>query len=243
MQQMQSADFWSSPARFTVLGLAEYMDRVEAGLDTAGSLLGRLRGRRERVPEDLVGRLAQQLYLLDAACRVLAEGEPRDAFLEVRACTEAGADAETSARFARQVAGMYRRWAEKRRMRFDVLAERETEADYRLLAAVSGYGAHRILRPDAGQHVLETPQDEKSSFNRARALVRVAPQPDEPAGRGPDALLRQAEHALAAAGDAAPQTIVRRYREEPSPLVRDSARGWRTGRLERVLGGDFDLIT
>ncbi len=36
--------------------------------------------------------------------------------------------------------------------------------------------------------------------------------------------------------------IVRRYREEPSPLVRDSARGWRTGRLERVLDGDFDLM-
>jgi ATP-dependent Clp protease ATP-binding subunit ClpC len=56
------------------------------------------------------------------------------------------------------------------------------------------------------------------------------------------ALRTQAARALAA--DAAPpQSIVRRYREEPSPLVRDSARGWRTGRLERVLDGDFDLIT
>jgi hypothetical protein len=36
---------------------------------------------------------------------------------------------------------------------------------------------------------------------------------------------------------------VRRYREQPSPLVRDSARGWRSGRLDRVLDGDFDLIT
>jgi hypothetical protein len=36
-------------------------------------------------------------------------------------------------------------------------------------------------------------------------------------------------------------TIVRRYRENP-PLVRDAAAGWRTGRLELVLGGDFDLI-
>ncbi|HEV2861299.1 MAG TPA: AAA family ATPase [Pyrinomonadaceae bacterium] len=242
MEQMQSADFWSSPSRFTVLGLAEYMDRVEAGLDTAGSLLARLRGQRKRLPHDLVGRLAQQLYLLDAACRVLAEGRPRDAFLEVRAGTDAGADAETSARFARRVAEMYRRWAEKRRMRLDVLDERDGDADYRLLAAVSGYGAHHILSGEAGLHVLETPQDDKS-FNRARALVRVAPQPDEPAGRGPDALLRQAEGALAAAGESAPQTTVRRYREEPSPLVRDSARGWRTGRLERVLGGDFDLIT
>jgi len=255
MQQMQSADFWSSPARFTVLGLAEYMDRVEAGLDTAGSLLGRLRGRRGRLPQDLVGRLAEQLYLLDAACRALADGAPRDAFLQVRASREHGADAVGGARFARQVAQMYRRWAEKRRMRFEVLSETDGAgggddggngdsggADYQLLAAVSGYGAHRILCGEAGLHVLETPQDDKS-FNRAHVLVRVAPQPDEPAGRGPEALLRQAEAALSAHADAGAQSIVRRYREEPSPLVRDSARGWRTGRLERVLGGDFDLIT
>ncbi|MGI9523308.1 MAG: hypothetical protein ACR2PG_16870 [Hyphomicrobiaceae bacterium] len=32
------------------------------------------------------------------------------------------------------------------------------------------------------------------------------------------------------------------YREAPSPLVRDLARGWRTGRVDLVLGGDFDLI-
>jgi ATP-dependent Clp protease ATP-binding subunit ClpC len=89
--------------------------------------------------------------------------------------------------------------------------------------------------------VLETPQDDKS-FNRVRATVRVVGQPDEPAGRGPEALRTQAAHALASE-PAAPQQIVRRYREEPSPLVRDSARGWRTGRLERVLDGDFDLIT
>ena len=30
--------------------------------------------------------------------------------------------------------------------------------------------------------------------------------------------------------------------EAPSPLVRDTERGWRTGRLDRVLGGHFDLI-
>ena len=45
-------------------------------------------------------------------------------------------------------------------------------------------------------------------------------------------------------GDGAGTTleIVRRYREEPSPLARDRVRGWRTGRLDRVLAGDFDLI-
>ena len=38
------------------------------------------------------------------------------------------------------------------------------------------------------------------------------------------------------------RTIVRRYRERPTPLVRDAVRGWRTGRLDLVLAGGFDLI-
>ena len=36
--------------------------------------------------------------------------------------------------------------------------------------------------------------------------------------------------------------VVRRYRLQPDPLVRDTARGYRTGRVERVLAGDFDLF-
>src|SRR5205085_10815566 len=107
LQEIQSADFWNSPERFSVLGAIEYMDRLEAGLDTAGSLLARLRGDRRRLPPDLVGRVAQQLYLLDSACRGLSEGEPRDAFLLVSAGTEPGTDRPTSDRFARQLARMY----------------------------------------------------------------------------------------------------------------------------------------
>jgi ATP-dependent Clp protease ATP-binding subunit ClpC len=37
--------------------------------------------------------------------------------------------------------------------------------------------------------------------------------------------------------------IVRRYREGPAPIVRDVAAGWRSGRLDAVLGGDFDLLS
>jgi ATP-dependent Clp protease ATP-binding subunit ClpC len=116
--------------------------------------------------------------------------------------------------------------------------------EYRALLAVSGYGAYTILLPESGTHVFETAQEEKP-FNRTRALVRVVGQPDEPAGRGREALRQQAERALSEESPAANAgaAVVRRYREEPSPLVRDTARGWRTGRLERVLEGDFDLIT
>src|SRR5205085_10852896 len=117
LREMQSADFWSAPERFSVLGAVEYMDRIEAGLDTAGSLLARLRGDRKRLPPDLVARLAEQLYLLDSACRGMAEGEPRDAFLLVSVVREPGADRAHSEEFARTLVRMYRRWAERRRMR------------------------------------------------------------------------------------------------------------------------------
>jgi ATP-dependent Clp protease ATP-binding subunit ClpC len=256
LHEMQTGDFWGSPARFSVLGAIEYMDRVEAGLDTAGSLLARLRGDRRRLPPDLVGRVAQQLYLLDSACRGLREGHPRDAFLLVTAAREPGTDRARSEAFAQRLAQMYKRWAERRRMRFELLEDADDSrsnngggasaaGEYRALIAVSGYGAYTILLPESGTHVFETAQEEKP-FNRTRASVRVIGQPDEPAGHGANALRQQAERSLSeetSSSTSNAAAVVRRYREEPSPLVRDTARGWRTGRLERVLKGDFDLIT
>lgn len=255
LARMQSADFWNSSERFSVLGAIEYMDRIEAGLDTARSILARLRGDRRRLPPDLVGRVAQQLYLLDSACRGLREGQPRDAFVLVTAAREPGTDRARSELFARRLVQMYKRWAERRRMRFELFEEdndsrnngggasSNPSGEYRALLAVSGYGAYTILLPESGTHVFETAQDEKP-FRPTRATVRVVGQPDEPAGHGPNALRQQAEHSLSEdSATANTPAVVRRYREEPSPLVRDLARGWRTGRLERVLEGDFDLIT
>ena len=67
--QTSAPGFWDSPNRFAVLGLAEYMDRIEAGLDTAGSLLSRLTNGAQRsndrqtfLPE-LVFRVAQRSTL------------------------------------------------------------------------------------------------------------------------------------------------------------------------------------
>jgi hypothetical protein len=79
----------------------------------------------------------------------------------------------------------------------------------------------------------------KGGFDRCTARVRVVAQPVEPrpAGRS------EAQFADLCLGSASPSTtIVRRYREAPSPLVRDALAGWRTGRLDQVLSGDFDLM-
>jgi ATP-dependent Clp protease ATP-binding subunit ClpC len=113
---------------------------------------------------------------------------------------------------------MYRAWARERGMTFDVVSEGAGNRGFNLRATVGGFAALQILRTEAGLHVLEVP-DGKGGFSRRR--VRVAVEPEE-------------EGTLA--------RIVRRYRERPTPLVRDAIRGWRTGRLDLVLAGGFDLI-
>jgi ATP-dependent Clp protease ATP-binding subunit ClpC len=230
LARMAEPAFWDDPARFATLGRVEHMDRMEAALETAASLLDRLAGNgaRSGYPPNLIGRLARQLYLLREAFAAHEAGEPRDAFLLV----EAGEGEEA----ARRIGAMYRAWAEARRMRVAVLEEPEG-ARHRLLLAVSGFGAYRLLRSETGLHVLE--REGETGRTRSTARVRVAPQEDRGAGDA-EALRRQAAEAL---GEVGPLDLVRRYRDGPSPLVRDAVRGWRTGRLERVLGGDFDLIT
>ncbi len=84
-------------------------------------------------------------------------------------------------------------------------------------------------------HVLEADDNE---LPRLTARVRVAAAP---AGE-----LRQdtAGRELKRALDAVPvsSAVVRRYKGGTSPLVRDAKRGWRSGKFEAVMGGDFDLV-
>lgn len=242
LQEMASPDFWKSPARFEALGHAEYVDRIEAGVRRSGSLLQRVMGssKRDRYPRDLVQRLAQQLYLLDVACRDALAHKPREAFLRVEALRGAGIAPEESDALAFRLARMYRQWASLRGMHVEVLEDGHSDAGYRFSMAVSGYGAHSILANESGLHVFERPEAPSGhGFVRHQARVRVVPQPAEPS-EGPDALRRAADTAFA---HAAPErTIVRRYRELPAPLVRDGVRGWRSGRVDLVFDGHFDVI-
>ncbi|MFN8007558.1 MAG: PCRF domain-containing protein [Terriglobia bacterium] len=240
---ISSPDFWNSAERFVVLGKVEYLDRIESGFESAGSLLRRLAGNRAHYPRDLVQRLAQQLYLLDRASSSLKAQEPSDTFLLIQAGRDSGETAVLTDDFARRLGGMYRTWAKKRHMQTQVLEESagDGKTPYRLLLALSGFAAFAILRLEDGLHVLEIPDPGDKSFKRYRVQVRILPQPHNPAGPGSEALRRQALETYDTAGS--PNlNIVRRYRELPSPLVRDSVRGWRTGRLDRVFEGDFDLI-
>jgi ATP-dependent Clp protease ATP-binding subunit ClpC len=180
-------------------------------------------------------RLAEQLFLLRAAYDSFDEGEPRDALLLIEGGQASRVSGEESVRLFQAIVAMYQRWASTRRMHQQLLAD----GTQRVIMAISGFRAYRILIHETGLHVWEIPTSDHSSA-RYQVTVRVAPQPDEP--RYDDRSRReQAEHILANM-EQHTLSAVRRYRETPSPLVRDKVDGWRTGRLDRVLDGDFDLL-
>ncbi len=214
--------FWDAADRAT-LGTIELLDRIEAAFGTARRLGARL--ERRAGGADVVRLVAERLYLLDAALDALEADEAPDALVRVRS-SPSSVDPTAAAAFADEVRTMYRRWASLRGMRLH-------ELDAGL--GVAGLGAYRILRREAGLHVLELPGEHRT-FARIAAHVLVSPWP---------VAATVEEVAASAAADAVEDTgeirVVRRYRREPSPLVRDS-RGWRTGRIDDVLGGAFDLL-
>ena len=164
------------------------------------------------------------------------ETAPIEVALVVEPAFERPSDNEATRRWCVQLLGMYRAWAGNRHMQLAQIASGGPPRDLPWLL-ISGFGAHRLLAQEVGLHVLEL-ADEKSSSGRAAARVRlaIAPLGDLPADEFRSALIE------ALARGPQPHAVVRRYRSEPSPLVRNMNGSWRTGKLDAVLRGDFDLI-
>jgi ATP-dependent Clp protease ATP-binding subunit ClpC len=221
---MAEAGFWERDDRDSVLAFVEYVDRLEAAWRTGERLSGRLeRGNGARPARQTIGIVAQRLHVLEQALAGLARGEATDALVHVRAARPE----ERAVAFAAELVRMYEGWARARGMHVERVPGEEG-----VTFAVGGLGAYTILAPESGIHVLEEPRGERG-VRRIQVRVVVAPRPF--GGDGPDG-----PEALERAGRQL--RIVRRYRREPSPLVRDAVRGWRTGKLERVLAGDFDVV-
>lgn len=246
LDRQREEGFWSSPERFSVFGLIEQIDRVEAGVRSVAKLFTRLRGvpssGRTRFAAEHTGRLAQRLFVLETAVADVEESRPLDAFLSVEPLDGGDAPRGATAEFFGKLVAMYRSWCQHRGMKAEVLVNDDGGGKSpRFIMAVSGLAAHSLLAAEDGLHVLEEPARAGRGFERVQVRVRVAPQPDVPAD-GERGLREQAYVALEAPPAAPALQIVRRYRFRPSPLVRDAVRGFRTGRIDRVLAGDFDLL-
>lgn len=237
---MSAKHFWDSPERFKTLGEIEYMDRIESGLNTAESLIARI--ERNSLPPNLIARLAQQLYLISEAHKSFIAESPQDAFVKIETKPKSTAQRDALNAFALDLKQMYVRWAEKRLMKYEILFESliDNVQDYVCILAVSGFAAYAILESEAGLHVMES-QDKDKKLLRHNVRVSVAPQPPTPEHDGA-AMLFEAKTLFK---DETEKTrkIVRRYQTQPTPLVRDNVRKWRTGRLDRVLDGNFDVMS
>ncbi|MEO7402888.1 MAG: hypothetical protein ABIU95_04390, partial [Burkholderiales bacterium] len=233
LERMNVAGFWDEPERFGVIDRIERIDRIEAGATTTRSLADRLAKRRGAASSQVAANLAEQLYLIEAAIMDLDMGRSSDVYLALEPVA-GDAQARDTGQWIRRLSSMYQQWAKRRRMRCTVL----TSIEPPFVLAIAGLGAHCLLEREAGLHVFETPE-ENGGYARSTVRVRIALQPVTP--KPP----QQAEldyASIALVLDASVPAVVRRYRERPSPLVRDAVGGWRTGRLNQVLGGDFDLM-
>ncbi len=235
--KMQEEGFWSDPARKAVLARVALMDRVKAAAGTAESFHGRLvrgSGKSGKHSRELIARLALQIHLINEGIKDVFEAAPIEVALKVERALDS--DRVGGQDWCAALIGMYKGWAAARHMQLSELNASPRSAGMPILL-MSGFGAHRTLARERGLHVLEIPEGEKT-YDRFTARVRVATVPleDLPAHK-----LRAVLAAALAKPDTL-KTIVRRYRNGASPLVRDMAQGWRTGRFDAVMRGDFDLI-
>lgn len=222
---MSEADFWQSPARQIVLDRIERRDRIENALQGAGSMLSR--AARAGGDHGYIARIAQTLWLLGFASEALLLQEPQDALLMICATeAELARDATAAHAWWQDLLGMYLSWVDRRNMRVQIIEQ--DSARCTALLAISGFAAYQLLGDEEGLHLLER-EDPDSGATR-RVSVQVGVQPDLP-GQPRKRKLLMGE-----------QRICRRYRMSPSPLVRDTGRGWRSGRVDRVLAGEFDVM-
>jgi ATP-dependent Clp protease ATP-binding subunit ClpC len=222
---------WSRADRQRVFTGLELADRVAEAARTAERLVQRYTAARDRnrSSRELAGRLALQLLNVRAGMSDFLGDAPIDVLLAVEPALDMGAS--NAEAWCRRLTDMYRGWSARRHMQL-----RELAGDRSVILAVTGFGAFRTLAGESGLHLLEN----ESPHETARVVARVTAV----AGASLD-LSAPGAFALAAellAESPPPSAIVRRYREQPAPLVRDIAAGWRSGRLDAVLAGDFDLI-
>lgn len=234
-QEMAQETFWKQANRFETLSRLALIDRVKAAARTADALRERLDKSRDRngtYSGDLMARLARQLHALKAGVMDVISGSPVEVVVRVEPALDASGDTTGVPDWCARITGMYRGWAARRGMHAGDL-----DVDGTSCLVISGFGAHRTMMQECGLHILETGDDDTSS-SRVVARVRVAPTP---AGELKSATARR-DVKKAIEGAVPVSHVVRRYRGGEAALVRDARGGWRSGKFDQVLAGDFDLI-
>jgi ATP-dependent Clp protease ATP-binding subunit ClpC len=233
---MADPAIWSREDRHQLFSRLEMADRLKEAARTAERLFRRYQAIGQspaRASRELAARLALQLYNLRQGLDDRKSDAPIDALLRVDPAMDGG-DSLGASDWCEKLIAMYRAFADKRRMRLEEIVANDGRRA--LILHVTGFGAFRTLEREIGLHVLEDATGEATRRLVARVAVVSGPDKELRKGKAFEMATRLLDAAPAAT------TIVRRYRTCPSPTVRDMADGWRSGKLDSVLGGDFDLI-
>ena len=233
IKELNTEGFWERPSRFKVLDRIELIDRIDSAIDALLRLLDRLQsGRPNRT---LVSSLAGRIYVTREGLKDLDKDRATQAYAGIRRVS-GDLDKDGAEVFLSELKNMYVNWFKARGMRFQELDA--SASRYDVLFKVSGFGCFGILESESGLHVFEVPVGD-NHFDRIRARVEVAGVPVE-SQLGPKGFNGTPTEVLDASQGKV--EVVRRYRREPSPLVRDSVRHWRTGKTDVVYDGHFDII-
>ncbi|MGO4684974.1 AAA family ATPase [Hyphomicrobium sp. 2TAF46] len=228
-------DFWSRADRSQTLARLELMDRIEVATETATSLEARLARQTGKSMRDLIARLAMQIHLVNEGLKDLDEKAPVEAALIVEPAFVMDADdGEAATAWCAELGSMYRAWARNRNMyasEIDAIPGVDANA-----LIVGGFGAYRALAREAGLHILEKSE---VGGSRVTAQVLIAKLP---LGDASKAEIRQTLAGAFGAKAKRGTNIVRRYRKGATPLVRNGDGSVRSGRVEDVLRGNFDLF-
>ncbi|MEM9276678.1 MAG: AAA family ATPase, partial [Cyanobacteria bacterium P01_F01_bin.143] len=227
--KMAESEFWNSKDRYLVLSDVEYIDRVESAFETADNLFNRLNvPGKERVSYDanLIKRIAERTWLLTNSLMAYAGNLHQDALLLIQF-------AEQAYQGGLKITAMYESWAKKRGMDVATIEDVTHAGEITKLLSITGFGAYQILKGEAGYHVVE---EYVSSDNIRKTKVKVIALPMELEDYRAEKISRDRFNQYLS------QKSIRRYQIKKSPLVKDIKNKWQTGKIDKVLSGDFDLF-
>ena len=237
MEELSSTDFWSRDDRHLTLGDIEFIDRFQHSYSTLQSLMERIADEGKpklQFPADLLQRIADRLRLMQLALGAYLDEQAQDCYLCL-SINDDDVDGEAASAFMDRLKSMYKHWAGRCKMHVKKVHESKGEVAF----LITGFGANQILQHETGIHVWNTPAAKAGDTDRIRIRVNCI-SCENPATELADqskqfqALRKEQSQAITA--------IARSYREAPKKLVKDHIAGWRSGRLQVIMNGMFDLM-
>ena len=240
--QMSEPDFWSGKNKKKHLSEIEYRDRFEQSVSTLASVMERLlqlRKTHSSFPVELIKQVSERILLMKLSFEAFEQDVSQDSVIKVLYEGQSKTTNEAEGiEFWKKLTQMYLQWAKNRKAVYTIIKQTILTESCEFIMVIEGFAAYQVLEKERGIHVWEaTPKTNK--VERIKVRVDVRPVPDEiPSKESLDDIVKK----IFDSSSSNLTKITRKYRYKPSPLVSDNVAHWRSGRIDKILAGDFDLM-